>query len=96
MAIRAAIARGDGVAATMTTMFCWLIERYNGPELVYWTGRKGEGFSSDVQWAVRFARFEDAEQVRVHVAIDGHACRSVQHGFADGEHPMSAITPNPE
>lgn len=66
----------------MTTDFCWLIERYEGSALVYWSGRKGEGFTGDPQWAVRFARFEDAEQVRLHVVADGYACRSVQHGFA--------------
>lgn len=61
--------------------FCWLIEKYAGSALVYWTGRKGEDFSFDASWAVRFHRFGDAEQVRLHVVNEGEHCRSVQHGF---------------
>jgi len=65
-------------------MVCWLIEKYDGPALVYWSGRRkaGEEFTVDPNWAVRFSRAEDAEQVRVHVANAGEHSRSVQHAWS--------------
>ena len=57
----------------------WVIEKYEGPGLVYWSGRRGELFTYDISWAVRFQRLEDAELVRVHVVEQGQRCRSAQH-----------------
>ena len=50
----------------------WLIERWIANQLHYWcAGARGRGFAddwaTDVNWAVRFARKEDATKVLYHV-----------------------------
>lgn len=74
------------------TEYAWVIEAGSGPH--YWTGKTAgvrhlEAYSSDVQDAVRFSRFEDAEVIRCHLIPSGVHWRSVHHGFVVEEKEQS-------
>ena len=58
----------------------WVIENGASPT-EYWTGRALDygAFSSDHAVAVRFARFSDAETIRILLLDGGAYCRSAQH-----------------
>lgn len=63
-------------------MTYWLVERYVGNGLHYWSaGARGRGnrddWATDVQWATRFADEQSAEQVRCRLC-DGEG-RSTEH-----------------
>lgn len=73
----------------------WLIEARWSSAPLYWSGRSGQfdcrqdrdAFDPDVNWAVRFARRQDAEQVRgwvIHPAVRD-LCASVEHLWYSSE-----------
>lgn len=70
--------------------FAWIIVA--GPHPHYWDGRKPESFSRDYKEAIRFARFQDAEIVRVHLIPSGIHWKCIQCGFIPDAPPGP---PNP-
>lgn len=59
--------------------FGWLIEGDGN----YWDARGIKSFTTDVNEAVRFARFEDAERVKHWILQEwAFALRTTQHRFA--------------
>lgn len=61
----------------------WVIEC--GPEPLYWVGHgiHRDGFDDDADNAIRFARFQDAEQVRCWLLKEnGWAMKSTQHSWS--------------
>lgn len=77
--------------------FAWLIEAGDPPH--YWDGRTPSGYTNDPNEAIRFARFEDAEKVRLHLIAGGVHWKSVQHGFTRAgtktRADLSAARPEP-
>lgn len=59
----------------------WLIERYIANELHYWEPGSPQGFTRDVNDAVRFCREQDAMRVLFHSC--GGLGRVASHGWIE-------------
>jgi hypothetical protein len=63
------------------TVFAWLIERTDNG--TYWDGRGIESWHPANEWAVRFARKEDAERV-IYWLLANEPVVAREHGWFDG------------
>jgi hypothetical protein len=75
----------DGCGQDTLQELAWLIEADGS----YWDGHYADsrGFTRDVNSAVRFTRFQDAEAVKHWLLqASAFALRTTQHGWSNGEH----------